>query len=334
MTGAGQQPGENPPPRIGVVVVNYASHGLLEENLARLDAPGLGAAVVVVDNFSTAAERAAVQDSTARHGWHLLPVATNRGFGAAVNLGVARARELGCSVFLVLNPDAQVGDQVVRQLVDHVTGAPMTLLSPRITRPDGSAWFSGGDLDLRTGRTTGVRLGRHRRGVPWLTGACLVVHDTLWSRVGGFDESLFLYWEDVELSYRCRAVGADIVVRDDLVAQHSVGGTQTGDGKSLLYYRWNSRNRLVFAATHLSRRAVARWLLHTPGYTWALLRRGRGRRRVLTEPLPVLAALRGVAAGTALCARSLLRSEQAPLPVDGEHPGVEARVADSVGTRR
>lgn len=288
--------------RTGIVVVNYGSHALLEQSLLPLDLEALGAVVVVVDNFSTVTERSAVTALSERFGWHLVTVNGNPGFGAGVNLGVAQAKSLGCTTYLLLNPDARAEDAVVTALVAHVDREPRDLVSPRVLRPDGSTWFAGGDLDLVSGRTTGVRPGRPRVGVPWLTGACLVAHDDLWTELGGFDESMFMYWEDVELSYRCLRVGGGLIVRDDLTVVHDVGGTQDGEDKSALYFYWNSRNRLAFAALHLTPQQCRRWLWATPAYTWALLRRGRGRRRVLTELGPVAAALRGVLAGVRVMA--------------------------------
>lgn len=100
-----------------------------------------------------------------------------------------------------------------------------------------------------------------------------------------------------------------MVLRTDLVAVHDQGGTQgerRGRAKSPLYYHYNIRNRMVFAARLLARRQVARWLLLTPRVAYEVWLHG-GRRQLWEEPRGVLAAARGAAAALAVGVRSLVR---------------------------
>ena len=85
-----------------IVVVNFGSHALLATNLEHLAA----LSVVVVDNFSTDAERLTIRELSAERGWHLVEMPDNDGFGAGVNAGVRAAVALGHETFVVLNPDA------------------------------------------------------------------------------------------------------------------------------------------------------------------------------------------------------------------------------------
>ena len=91
-----------------MVVVNHGSSDLLRRNLAAHDPRPVAEQVVVVDNYSSAAEARAVRDLADRMGWHLVALTQNVGFGAGMNAGVARARALGCTAFLLLNPDARI----------------------------------------------------------------------------------------------------------------------------------------------------------------------------------------------------------------------------------
>ncbi|MBO9553266.1 glycosyltransferase family 2 protein [Cellulomonas sp.] len=279
-----------------LVVVNHRSHALLEQNLAAT-AHGLDARVVVVDNRSTDDERAAVRRVTDAHGWELV-AAPNDGFGAGVNRGVARARELGCDAFLVLNPDLELEPATARGLLGAARRDPLALVGPRILRPDGSVWFAGGALDVATGRTR-TRPDLVGPTPQWLTGACLALHDELWGRVGGFSDAYFMYWEDIDLSARVRSAGGRLVVEHALTAVHDVGGTQESAGtrrKSDLYYRHNCRGRLVFAARNLDRPTVRAWALRSIGYARQVVLRG-GRRQLLRSPGPIWAAARGTAEG-------------------------------------
>jgi GT2 family glycosyltransferase len=295
--------GLRPAGRIAVVVVNYGPPDLLERNVA-----GLGPVpVVVVDNHKTDADSAAVARLAARHGWDLRAQPANVGFGAGMNIGAAAAVALGADVLLLLNPDAVVEPDVVEQLRLAALADPDTLITPLLLRPDGSVWFRGGLISLPAG---GLR--RHPGTIPdrhseWLTGACLAVHRGLWERLGGFDEDYFLYWEDVDLSHRCERLGGRLVVRTDLTAVHDAGGTQPdagGRAKSAVYYFYNCRNRLVFAAKHLDRRDRLRWLLRTPADVRRVVLRG-GRRQLIHPRRTVWPALTGALAGAGWLLRSL-----------------------------
>ena len=288
---------------LGIVVVNYGSHELLERNLGSLDLASLDATAIVVDSWSDADERRAVTALAAARGWQLLTPATNVGFGIGMNLGATRAQELGCTHLLLLNPDVELtADCVEALLARFEPGAPL-LLSPRLDRPDGTVWFAGGQLDEQLGRTTSrpdrEQTGAHR----WLTGACVLTDLATWTELGGFDDRYFLYWEDVDLSQRCLAAGGDVRVVHDVVVVHDVGGTQ-GSGKSPVYVFHMCRNRLLFATLRRPPAERRRWLRHAPSYARKIALQD-GRRSALRRPAVPMAALRGTLAGAAIVLRSL-----------------------------
>ena len=285
---------------IGVVVVNYRSHQVIERNLALIDLGQVNARVVVVDNYSTRQEVQDVAALTRRLGWEMVTSSVNIGFGAAVNLGTDRATELGCTSYLMLNPDATVSAAVIEALRQACAADASALISPVIRRSDGSVWFAGGHVSVARGglrpvpsrdpRTSGERTAE------WITGACLALSHHLWARLGGFDEDYFLYWEDVDLSVRCTALGGDLIVRKDIEAVHEVGATQSGGTrKSSLYYYYNCRNRLLFAAKNLGPRDRLRWIVRTPVDLVRVVSRG-GRREML-RPAAIGAGIGGVVAG-------------------------------------
>lgn len=302
-------PAERP---LGVVVVNYASSELLAHNLAPLG-PAT-ARIVVVDNFSSSQERERVRVLADDHGWTLVELPDNRGFGPGVNAGAAAALALGCDGLLLLNPDVEVTPGVVDELRRQVQADPDVLVSPLLVDLTGAVNFSGSVLDLRDGRIRSVaraaaQADPRSRPVVWLTAACLAVPQSLWQRVGGLAEDYFMYWEDVDFGYRCRAAGARTVLRDDLVAVHDQGGTQgerRGRAKSRLYYLYNCRNRMLFGARHLDRGDLRRWLGATPRVSYEIWLHG-GRRQLLESPGGALAALRGCGAGLVLGLRALAR---------------------------
>jgi GT2 family glycosyltransferase len=304
--------------RWAVVVVNYGSHHLLERNFHFTEQ--LDAEVVVVDNHTTSEELAQLTELADRHGWVVVPSPTNLGFGGAVNLGAAEAFRLGCDAVVLVNPDATVTAETVTALVDAVLHEPRMLACPLIVDGSGRITFRGSEVGLRTGRRrglappvvepSGLRLGESRLDEPafaWLTGACLAVHRRVFEELGGFDDGYFMYWEDLDFCFRASRCGVELVVRTDLRIEHDDMGTHRKPGsraKSNLYYRYTTRNRLIFAAKHLERRDLLRWLVHTPEVSWGVLMQG-GRRQLLSSPRPLLAILAGSLVGAAHAIRAL-----------------------------
>ncbi|MFC7623342.1 glycosyltransferase [Microlunatus sp. GCM10028923] len=329
--------------RSAIVIVNFGSHRLLAAAAADpanvLAQPGR--MIIVVDNRSGPEERAAVRRLAAEQGWQLVPQPDNRGFAAGVNAGVRRAIELDAETVILLNPDAVLAPATADALLRHCRSNPDDLVSPRLVDSAGKPYFSGAFVDLATGAIKSWRAEPEQGyadelvlpSLPdrfgWLTAACLTLSVELWQRAGGLAEDYFMYWEDVDFSVRCARAGARLVLRNDLVAVHDEGGTQrsAGPAKSDLYYRYNCRNRLLFARRLLGRRQRLRWLVATPAQSWQIYLRG-GRRQLLSHPLGLLAAVRGTLAGLFQLLRPRRRSRTAAPRVLLAHPSADLYGSD------
>lgn len=268
--------------KTAIIVVNYHSSALIERGITP-DLQSAAGSVIVVDNSAPEARELAQA-----RGWVYIPCRSNLGFGAACNVGVKVATDLGLGRFLFLNPDASLSAQDFRSLEESLNQDSFCMISPRIVSDTGIDWFVGAKLRL------GIGLACHSKSSSdpqWLTAACLMTAGAAFESVGGFDESYFLYWEDVDLTYRARNQGVKLKVVSDVVATHDIGGTQECEGsKSELYYRQNLAGRRQFAALNLSMKYRAIWAATTPLYIVILLRRGG----LLRKPLRALRTVRSV----------------------------------------
>jgi len=282
--------------RLALVVVNFASSSLLAANLVDPGLRGAIGCIVVVDNPSTADETRRVRELCVTNDWALVEQARNEGFGAGVNAGVARARQLGCTRVLALNPDATIDADSARELLAASRADPRALIGPHIVRPDATVWFAGAVLDPRAGTTRRAREEELDGETTWQTGACFLATITMWDEVGGFDDDYFMYWEDIDLSWRWREAGGRLIVHENATAVHDAGGTQAGSGKSPLYVYFNCRNRLLFARKRFRSRYGRRWWRGSISYGWSVATRG-SRRMLAKRPLLLWSALRGTLAG-------------------------------------
>ena len=136
----------------------------------------------------------------------------------------------------------------------------------------------------------------------WSGGAVLLTASYL-ADVGLFDEQLFLYYEDVDLSWRGRERGWRYRYVPDSVVRH-VHSAATVEGSPLFAY-YNERNRLLTLTRHSDRRTVAKALARYLLITGSYARRDvvspvlRGQAPRLEAPLRRLRALGGYAAAMA-----------------------------------
>ncbi len=179
------------------------------KDLRRMDYDNL--TVVVVDNGST---NDSVQRLSGRD-FVLLTADTNRGFGAGCNIGIRYALERGASYVWLLNNDALADPDALRQLVKVAMEDPeVGVVGSLVTQASSNRTlcWGGGRVDLHTGRSHHIT-GRGK--LDFISGVSMLLSAKAISDVGGFDEGYFMYWEDVDLCFRCRQAGYTMAVAED-----------------------------------------------------------------------------------------------------------------------
>jgi GT2 family glycosyltransferase len=144
------------------------------------------------------------------------------GFGANVNLGVARTT---AELVVSANPDAVPGAGAIDKLRAFMVEHPRCgIAGPRMVFPDGTWQPSRRRFPTVAGtivRRTPLRLVVPQRhhfhldesppdrpvGADWMLGGFLMLRRTMLQELGGFDEGFRLYGEDIDLAYRARSAG-------------------------------------------------------------------------------------------------------------------------------
>ena len=216
-----------------IVVVAYHRPRALDELLHGIgtETEGDGPAVVVVN-----VEADPVVASVASACGATVVDVDNRGYAAAVNLGVSAVTE---EIVVFMNDDVAIEPESLRMLAAAVERADADVVVPRIVdaagREEGSVralptptrllieWAMTGDRPIGNGR----RIQKWRRPrvtepVPALNAVVVATRTSTLRRVP-LPEDYFLYWEELDWCWQLRATGLGIAIVPAATVVHRGG---------------------------------------------------------------------------------------------------------------
>jgi GT2 family glycosyltransferase len=263
---------------LSIVVVNWNAGSQLQDMVNSIVSyhNGLVDSVVIVDNGSTDNSLAFI-GNLGHIPFHinLLKNVENRGFAAACNQG---AHASHTEFILFLNPDAAVCDSTLPRMVafmrekknSRVGICGVQLLDERGHVARSCSRFPSllGFLAhavafdrLIPGVGNSMADWDHStsRQVDQVIGACFLVRRAVFDKLHGFDERYFVYFEEVDFSYRALKDGWTSFYLADTQAFHAGGGTSNQVKARRLFY--SLRSRILYADRHF----------HVPQFAFLLL---------------------------------------------------------------
>lgn len=250
--------------RVSAVVVSYDARDLLLECLASVAvavaAIDGGAEILVVDNGSRDGAPQAVRDRFPDV--RLLELGANHGFAAAVSAGqAATAGEW----LLLLNNDATIEPRAIRALLDAAVGqADVGSLAAQMRFARGGAINSAGigidRLGVAFDRHIGEPAAATEASVTDVFGAsagAALVRRAMLEDIGGFDDSFFMYLDDVDVAWRARMRGWRCLYVPEAVVHHHHSASSV-HGSAFKHYLVG-RNRVRLLAKHAPVRHLLRY---------------------------------------------------------------------------
>ncbi|KGM17066.1 glycosyltransferase family 2 protein [Actinotalea fermentans] len=194
---------------------------------------------------------------------HLVARTDNAGFAVANNVAL---REVRSEYVLLLNPDARLMPGTVQRLIERLDGdASIGLIGCRLLREDGTVdhaakrfipsareaavYFLGRLVGKRGSRYVASEIGdREYAEVDAVSGAFMLIRTAALLRVGLFDESYWMYGEDLDLCSRFREDGWRVMYEGGVTAIH-IKGASTGIRSPKLNYEFH-RSMVRFFRRH------------------------------------------------------------------------------------
>jgi GT2 family glycosyltransferase len=291
--------------RVDVGVVTWNTRDLTVAALRRLLDTDQGCRIrlLVHDNASADGTPEAIREQVPEADVVACP--DNLGFAAGVNRLIARS---DAPWFLTLNSDAWPAPGAIGEMLATARRHPRAAaVAPRLERPDGTLEHSthpfpsariavasavgapGGWAERRM--LHGAWAHDRERRVDWAVGAALLMRRTAIEEIGGFDESFFMYVEDLEWGHRAHRLGWETWFTPDALVVHV--GNASGEKKygSARSATWIANSYIFFRRHHGPLATAAYRASNAFGAAWAsgraLAARDRARAAFWRSQIPL-----------------------------------------------
>lgn len=254
---------------LNIVIVNWNSQLQLTACLRSLSKRGLpkGTSIVIVDNSQQSEIQEDIPDAPP---FTILHSVKNLGFGGGCNLGAAQGH---APFILFLNPDILFPPGSIKKLIATIQADTLPeqagIIGVQLLNSDGSIQKNVARFP-RFHQLFPRMVGLDRvfpkvfkphydkemnydqnQLVDQVPGAFFLVKRALFETLDGFDERFFMYYEDVDFSYRAHLAGWNTFYLAEISVQHMGGGTtERIKGRRLFY---SLRSRVLYAGKHFGR---------------------------------------------------------------------------------
>ncbi|WP_150306935.1 glycosyltransferase [Planctomonas psychrotolerans] len=253
---------------VSVIIVNFRGADDTIECVSRLnevDWPASKLEIVVVENGSGDDSAARLTEAFgAQDNVQIVVSAENLGFTGGSNLGASKARG---EFVAFLNNDAKPGPAWIAEAVREFGVSPrVAAVGSKVLDWDGKAidfvqgsltWFGMGYKDRVTELDTGEF--NTPKDLLFGTGSALFVRKDIFTEVGGFDERLFMFYDDVDLGWRLNLYGYRVRFAPASVVYHKHHGSMKSFGNYREMYLLE-RNALHLLYKNLSDESLGKFL--------------------------------------------------------------------------
>lgn len=288
------------------IIVNYRTAEMTLEAatafVRSMDEVG-DARLTIVDNDSKDGSFEALQEAVAKRRWagrvEVVASGHNGGFGFGNNVAIRRNLESAdrADYFYLLNSDAFPQPGAVRRLVEFLddhryVGIAGSYIEGPDKVPHHTAFRFPSLLgELEAGLALGVAsraladwivalpLPERTQQVEWLAGASMMIRRQVLEKVGLFDETFFLYFEETDLCRRAMLAGYPTYYVRDSVVTH-IGSVSTGmkDNTRRMPKYWFDSRRHYFRKHHGARYLHGANLAWTAGHALWTVRKHLQRK--------------------------------------------------------
>jgi GT2 family glycosyltransferase len=262
------------PKQLAIILINWNSFELTKDTLESLQQTTYtNYDCIVVDNGSVD-ESAHLIEKTFPH-CIVIKSSTNKGFTGGNNIGMDFALQHGYEYIMMLNNDVAVEPNFLEPLIarldqDPTIGAVQPLIYFYHDR--NLIWNAGSSFNAFLGicstpnynkKDPGHQFKNKSKKIDWITGCAFMMRTSILKNIGLLKEAFFMYYEDVDLSFRIKNAGYQLDYVPSSVIYHIAGMSLKTNKKgkegfvSPKVHYLNARNRIWWLKEHTPVWAIA-----------------------------------------------------------------------------
>jgi GT2 family glycosyltransferase len=217
-------------PIVSIVIVNYNGYEWLKLCLPSLINTNYPAyEIILVDNGSVDQSINYVKNNW-QNSVNLIQLSSNFGFAEGCNIGV---RQANGDVIAFLNNDMEVDSNWLRAAVESLlSDKRVAVVQPKIMQFNSREKIDCAGLSVdRFGLCVQIGHGEVDNGQYnqlteiWSSGGAMVLWKEILMKVGLFDDTFFMYYEDVDLCWRIKLAGFRILLAPSSMVYHAGSAT-------------------------------------------------------------------------------------------------------------
>jgi GT2 family glycosyltransferase len=180
----------------------------------------------------------------------------NLGYPNAINFAMEHT---DAQFVLCINPDARADEDCLAIMAGAAeSDERVAMVGAQILFEDGHTTQAGANPLHPTGISPAGPFGKERehgepRDALMVTGACCLFRREAFLRLGGFNRSFFLYYDDADMGWRARIAGYRVVYCPEAAVRHAYEFSRRG--RKMFYLE---RNRLISVVTNYELRTLVR----------------------------------------------------------------------------
>ena len=226
------------PKQLAIILVNWNSFDLTRDTLCSLQKTNFkNYDCVLVDNGSADASAQKLQQAFPEI--ILISLNENKGFTGGNNAGMQYALEHGYEYIMMLNNDVEVDADFLEPLMAPLNNDPsIGAVQPLIYfhHDKNLIWNAGTQYNPWLGICSTIHYNKRDdahaqmqvpKNIDWITGCAFMIRATVLQKVGLLQEKYFIYYEDVDLSFRIKAAGFKLAYARNAQNIHLVSNATT-----------------------------------------------------------------------------------------------------------